>query len=191
MKFNLKIKILGIVITISTILLLTWLIMNRNLMNLLEKPLSAIGNIPTNYLMFFLGSAIVFYFVMVFLIKIHLYEDIKFRWYLFVLPVLILLTLLIPYRDEYLLGKVLHTIAGVLGAILLVFVMYQVNKFYFPENPIIKKITNNIPTITIIGTITLFITTGLNTIMELFYLGMSLIWINLTAFSKPNKAKKR
>ena len=157
----------------------------------MEKPLSAIGNIPENYLMFLLGGGIVFYFVTLFLIKIHIKQNIKISWELYLLPVLILLTLTIPYKEEFLLGKILHTMTGIIGAVLILFLMYKINKYYFPENPLIQKITKNIPPITIIGTLILFITMGMNVIMQLFYLTTTLIWINLTAFSKPKQKKTK
>jgi hypothetical protein len=185
-------KKISIIITITGIFVLTWLIINRGGIKLLEKPLSAIGNIPTNYLMFLIGSGLVFYFVILFLIKIHIKEKIKINWEFYALPIFVVLTLIIPYRDDFLLGKILHTTTGIIGSLIILLLMYKINKHYFPQNPLIKKITNNIPTITFIGTLTLFITTGLNTIMQLFYLTMSLIWINLTAFSKSqNKIKEK
>lgn len=186
---KLKLKQLSLAITISGSFVLFWLIFNKGILSLLEKPLSAIGNIPTNYLMFFIGSGIVFYFVMLFFIKIYISEKIKVRWELYILPVLIFLTLIIPYREDFFIARVLHTAAGVLGALLIVFIMYKINKFYFPQNPIVKKITRNIPAVTVAGTLTLFFLTGLSTIMQLFYLFLSLIWINLYAFSKKTKKK--
>ncbi|MFP4568301.1 MAG: hypothetical protein ACLFN8_05140 [Candidatus Woesearchaeota archaeon] len=79
---------------------MTWLILNRGAFSLLEKPLSAIGNIPSNYLLFFLGSSIIFYFVIIFLIKIYLLKNVKISFEIYFLPVLILLMLIIPYNDD-------------------------------------------------------------------------------------------
>lgn len=191
MKTNLKLIWLSVAITVSGIFVLTWLILNRDIFSILEKPLSAIGNIPTNYLMYLLGSGIVFYFVFLFFVKIYFAENANVKWELYALPVLVLLTLVIPYNDEALIAKTLHTAAGVIGALVIVFIMYKVNKFYFPENDVVKKITHNIPRITIVGTLALFFAFGLNTIMQLFYLFMSLLWINLTAFSKHKNKKEK
>lgn len=190
MRKNLVFILLSSIITLLGSFVLFWLINNRGFLNLIEKPLSAIGNIPSNYLMFFLGSGIVFYFVILFFIKIYVANKIKVVWELYALPVFVLLTLIIPYNDEFLLGKILHTIAGVVGALIIVFIMYRVNKFYFPENKIIKKITHSIPQVTIIGTLSLFFAFGLGTIMQLFYLFMSVLWINLTAFSFNKSSNK-
>lgn len=183
-------KIISILTTISGFFVLTWLILNKDFLSLFEKPLSAIGNLPSNYLIFLFGSGIVFYFLFIFLLKIYINEKMKISWELYALPVLILLTLIIPYNDEQLVAKILHTTAGVLGALLIIFIMYKVNKFYFPKSNVINKITKNIPSITFVGTLTLFFALGLNTVMQLFYLGLSLIWINLVAFSTVRKKKK-
>lgn len=190
MKMRKELKKISTIITITGTFVLLWLIINRGEINLLEKPISAIGNIPSNYLIFLLGSGIVFYFITLFFIKIKTYKKLKINWELYALPIFVALTLIIPYRDDFLLGKIMHTTTGVIGALIIIILMYKINKYYFPENPTIKKITKHTPLITVIGTLTLFITTGLNTIMQLFYLTLSLLWINFTAFSKPKKEQE-
>ena len=188
---KIKLTQLSLAITFTGLFVLSWLIFNRDVIRLLEKPISAIGNMPENYLVFLLGSGLVFYFLTLFLIKTYKLEKIKIGWELYALPILVLLTLIIPYREDLILAKILHTTTGVLGAIVIMFIMYKINKQHIPENPLIKKITKHTPIITIIGTITLFIITGLSTIMQLFYLSASIIWINLIAFSKTKKKNKK
>lgn len=63
MKKNFVFVLLSSAITLVGGFVLFWLINNRGFLRLIEKPLSAIGNIPSNYLTFFLGSGIVFYTV--------------------------------------------------------------------------------------------------------------------------------
>lgn len=187
---KLNLKTLSIIITLTAIIFISTLIKRRDILNLLEKPISAIGNLNQNYLLFLLGAGIVFYFIILFLIKIHTTQKIKISWELYALPILLILMFAFPYRDEFILAKILHTIAGVIAAVIMMYIIYKVNKYFFPENKFLRKINKNIPTITITGTLLLFFITGISTMMQLFYLIMGLLWINLTAFSKPITKEK-
>ena len=190
MRKNSVFILLSAVITLLGFFVLFWLINNRGFLSLFETPLSTIGNISSNYLMFFLGSGIVFYFVILFFIKIYIANKIKVVWELYAFPVFILLTLIIPYNEGFFVSNILHTLAGFAAASIILFIMYKVNKICFPENKIIKAITHNVPKVTVLGTLALFFAFGINAFMQIFYLFMSILWINLTAFS-ISKEKKR
>ncbi len=181
---SLKLKTISLIITVVGIFIMSWLILNRGGISLIEKPLSAIGNLPSNYLIFLFGSGLVFYFVLIFFLKIHFIKNKRIGWELYVFPVLILSTLLIPYKEGLFVARVLHTSTGVLSALILVVTMYRINRFYFPRNVLLKKILRIIPVLTFFGTLIIFFVSGLNAFMQLFYLLLSLIWIDMIAFFK-------
>jgi hypothetical protein len=181
MSIKLRLRYLIMVSTLLFITFIIYLIINKGDNKLIDKPISTLGNIENNYLFFVIGSIIALFLITYFLYQLYKINKIKFYWWIYLIPLFGLLMIFIPYNDNNLIAKQFHTFFAVIAAFLILCSMY----FFIIKNNensiLIKKISKLLIFITFIGTFTLFLFTGINTIMQLFYFIFILIWFNLVS----------
>ena len=155
---------------------------NRQHVSLIEDPLSTVGNLKENYPIFVVGTAIMAILGYLLTDSLYKYKDMK-RWYLPFMPLIGIIALILPYNDHMMISKILHTALGIIAAGIIIIVMWDLNRHYQPEKEMIRKYYNNLPKIAIFGTLTLFTITGISAVMEIFYLGSILSWVNIVSRS--------
>ncbi|MGM5484492.1 MAG: hypothetical protein ACQEP1_01315 [Nanobdellota archaeon] len=169
------------IISVLSIIIVSLLILKSGEISLLKEPLSMIGNMEGNYPLFLAGTGIVIVLLPFVIKRItdKLNAGLKREHIAFAL--IGITAILLPYNDEMMLSKAIHTFLGIAAALVMTRIIYVIDKDFHPENKAAKFISRYTPIISILGTFALFIITGLNTIIELFYFATMLIWFNTMA----------
>jgi hypothetical protein len=179
---KIKLRYLTFASSLIFIILISYLILKKGENKLIDYPISTFGNIEQNFFLFILGSFILLTIFTNIITRLYNENNVKIRWWIYLIPIFGIITVIIPYRNDNVTYKQLHTLFAVICSSLILLTMHIYNKHNNEKNKIIKKINSLIPIISLIGTLTLFLFTGINTIMQIFYLSLLIYWINQVSY---------
>lgn len=174
-----KFKYVAVILSILAVIQVYLLVVNVNHLSLFNDPLSAFGNLTQKYPVFVFGVGLMIILFSFFLYLIYKKENLKYGVEIFLIPIIGIVALLIPYNNEQFINKILHTVLASLNAIIALYVMYKFN-----SQINLNKITKAMPSVAFFGSLTIFIITGVNSLMQIFFLGIVLFWINIISFRK-------
>jgi hypothetical protein len=178
---RLKLRYLTMITTFIFLIFISLILINRKHKNIFYDPISAIGNLSKNYPIFVIGSIITFLLFTYIILNIYQKEKIKVGWEVFSVPILGISSILVPYRDHLPILKNVHNFLAVLSAILILRLIYIYNN-ETQSKKIKTKFHKHIPEIAFFGTLILYLATGMNTLIELFYIVIVFYWINQVSY---------
>lgn len=167
------------IFTILILIVILLLISNKGNISLLEEPLSTIGNVKSNYPFFLIGIGIPLIFLPAIFNKLFKEQNIKSRWEILSIPFIGIAALLIPYNREMIISRIAHTVLGIIAAAIIIWAIHHYNKNAEYKNRKVKLVSETTPPLAVSGTLIIYLTSGLNTIMELFYLAVIITWVNM------------
>jgi hypothetical protein len=180
--FKLRLRYLTMITTFIFLIFISILLLNKEHKNIFLDPISAIGNISKNYPLFVIGSIITFLLFTYIIINIYQKEKIKVGWQVFSVPILSISTILIPYKDELPILKNIHNFLAMISAILILRLIYIYNE-KTKYKKIKTKFNKHLPEIAFFGTIIFYFLTGMNVIIELFFIVIVFYWINHISYN--------
>jgi len=182
-------KLRNYTITLSLLFIaeLIYLMLNKGDMVLTSEPYSALGNIAENYLVFLFGTALLLIGFILMVNKMYKLTDIKRGIEIFLFPAVGIITLLIPYKKELMITTLIHTLLGIMTAIILLWIIIKFNKVYTIKKGFKQTFSKLMPAMMFFGTLILFLIFGLNAIMEIFYSVLLLSWVNIVNFKLENE----
>lgn len=178
---KLKLRYLTMITTFIFIIFISLLLINRDQKSIFSDPISAIGNLGKNYPIFVIGSIITFLLFTLIVMNIYHKEKIKIGWELFSVPVLGISSIIVPYRDHLPILKNVHNFLVVISAILILRLIYIYNQ-KTKAKKIRTKFNKHLPEFAFFGTLILYLATGMNTLIELFYIVIIFYWINHVSY---------
>ena len=181
-KIIIKLKYLSLFTTFFFMIFISVLLMNRQGYSIVRDPISAIGNLTENFPIFFLGSAITFLLFTYVVYKIYQRDEIKVGWEVFSVPILGISSVLVPFRDHLPILKNVHNLLVILSAVVILRMIAIYNKKIKYKRKY-HYFSRHIPEIGFFGTLILYLLTGLNTIIELFYIVIIFYWINYVTYN--------
>lgn len=146
----------------------------------LQDPFSTIMNIP-NIMPYFTFFGTIFGILLTAFIYSAFREfgkvDLKTKLEIFITSVFGFLMIWTPWNDYQIFFKWLHTISGLLVAVGVLILAIRFNKISGIKDKIIDKIREKIPLVMGIGTLGLWITTGINMLMETYFFFLATVWL--------------
>jgi hypothetical protein len=182
MKLTIRLRYASIALTLLILSLISFLLINNQGKRIFKDPLSAIGNISNNYPVFVIGALITFPLFTTIIYKLYKKENIKVDWKVFSIPVLGIISIIIPYQDNYPVLKNIHTILAAICAYMIIYVIQKYSERNKQNKIIIKIIDYHLPLIAIIGSLILYLFFGLNSLIQLVYISTILLWINFVSY---------
>jgi hypothetical protein len=188
---TMKLRNATILLSLFFIAELIYLAVNNGNISLMQEPFSTLGNTNGNYLIFLISTALVLIGFMALTLKMYKLTNTKKDWELYAFPTIVIITLLTPYKHEFV-SRTIHTILGVAAALIFILIIIKFNRNYSPPNKNLKKFSIAVPYLLFFGTLIAFLLTGLNSFIQILYLSILLPWINIVNFSLEdlNSSKK-
>jgi hypothetical protein len=186
-----KLRTSTIILSLLFIAELIFLILNKGNMSITSEPYSALGNLSENYTVFLVVTTILFIGLALVIKKMYSLMRIKNSWEIYIFPLLGIITLLIPYRAEVPVSRTIHTVLGIITALLLVWIIITFNKKYCAKKGFKQFFSKYTPALMFFGTLILFLVFGLNAIMEIYYSIVLVLWINIVNFNLENETSSK
>ncbi|MFA6089800.1 MAG: hypothetical protein WC755_08130 [Candidatus Woesearchaeota archaeon] len=186
-----KIRTATIILSLLFICELIYFTINKGSVPLIDAPFSTLGNIEGNYLVFLFGTGIILIGFILLVHKMYVLTRTKIGWEIYVFPAIVIITLIVPYNKEQVPSRVIHTALGIISSIILLWIIVKFNRNYYSENKSIKKFSESVPYLMFFGTLILFLLLGLNVFMELFFVFLLLLWLNLINFNLEKESEHR
>jgi hypothetical protein len=177
-----KLKNYAIFLSILTVIEIAVLALNTRGVPITEISISKIGSLHGNYLFYLLASSVLLVMFCSFLHKIYESQGHRPRIEIYFIPVLGIIALLFKASNEPSFGKLFHTILFVIISILVLIVVFDLNKILSKNIKADKKIFIT-PKVAFYGTIAIFIFIGLNVVTEIVYIGAILSWMHFIGSS--------
>ena len=174
---EMNLKRYAIILSFFTALFICVIAFSSQGIPLTHISISKIGSLEGNYLFYLLSTSALIIMFSLFLQKIYETLGEQPRLSLYIVPILSVIALLFKAGTEPTFGKIFHTVLFVISGLLVVIVMYDLNKILSKNNSFNKKIFAA-PKVAFFGTIIIFTIIGLNVITEIFYIGAVLSWMH-------------
>jgi len=172
-----KLKTYAILLTILTFIEMAVLALSSEGGLLTKISISNIGSIKGNYLFYLIATSVLLIVFCLFLHKLYKSLGHQPTNVIYIIPVLGIIALLFKAPAELSLGEMIHTIIFVIISVLILIVVYDVNKILSKKNKTDHKIYVT-PKVVFYGTVGAFIVIGLNVITEMVYIGAILSWMH-------------
>lgn len=146
----------------------------------LEEPFSVVTNLPYIHPLFIIGGIMfgIGLAIFIYLAFRSVNHDTTLVRTLigagFVSGILMIVT---PYNDAQIFFKWAHTILALLLAVLTILLSYEFNKVEKPKEKVLAWIQRYLPSLLGVGTAGLFITSGINMLMETYFFLLASLWL--------------
>lgn len=151
-----------------------------------EEALSTVVNLPHIYPLFIIGGILFSILLTIFVYFAFTaigHNTRKVRTILFSILASGIALIISPYNDHQLVFKWSHTILGFIVMVLVVLLAWEFSKVKRPAEKALSWLTNITPKAMGIGTAGLFIFTGINLIMELYFFTLVCLWLILVGIT--------
>lgn len=145
-----------------------------------QDPFSVVGNLPNMYHLFVILGILLSLSISAFLYgSFSFFHHLTRKVQLLILSAVLsgIFVVLVPYTKENVLFEIIHTFLAVIGAVLVVLLSVAFKEIPEPKKQVLSFIKKYTPPALSIGTISLFLISGISMLMETYFVFIMSIWL--------------